>query len=65
MAAKLAGHLDLPADVSLEHPAGKLDVRLERREGFADPVAYVVRTARALFEGSVLVKRRALEAQAR
>jgi 2-methylaconitate cis-trans-isomerase PrpF len=55
-----AEHLALPADVRLEHPSGRLDLRLERRAGCVEPVALVLRTARRLFEGSVLVKREAL-----
>ncbi len=55
-----AGHLELPADLRLEHPSGHLDLRLERRAGCVEPVALVLRTARRLFEGSVLVKREAL-----
>jgi len=61
VAAAVAGKVELPADLGLEHPSGRLDVRLERRAGYAEPVAYVVRTARRIFEGSVLVKRSALE----
>lgn len=61
VAAALAGPLGMPAVLSLEHPSGRMDVRLERLPGYADPVAFVVRTARRLFEGSVLVKREAFE----
>jgi hypothetical protein len=63
VAASLAGDVGLPGDLHLEHPSGRLSVRLERLAGYADPVAFVVRTARRLFEGSVLVKRAALEAR--
>jgi 2-methylaconitate cis-trans-isomerase PrpF len=61
VAAALAGDVGIPADLDLEHPSGRLRVRLERLAGYADPVAFVVRTARRLFEGSVLIKRQALE----
>jgi len=61
VAAAVAGTASLPADLGLEHPSGRLDVRLERREGYAEPVAYVVRTARRIFEGSALVPRSSLE----
>jgi 2-methylaconitate cis-trans-isomerase PrpF len=60
IAAELAGRIDLPATLAFEHPSGHLDVRLERRDGAAQPVAAIVRTARRLFEGAVLVKRSAL-----
>jgi 2-methylaconitate cis-trans-isomerase PrpF len=60
IAADIAGRIDLPATLSFEHPSGHLEVRLERRDGTAQPVASIVRTARRLFEGAVLVKRSAL-----
>jgi hypothetical protein len=50
----------LPADLRIEHPSGHLDVRLERHPDYAEPAAFVVRTARRLFEGHVLVKRSVL-----
>jgi 2-methylaconitate cis-trans-isomerase PrpF len=61
IAAEIAGRIELPATLSFEHPSGRLDVRLERREGAAQPVAAIVRTARRLFEGAVLVKRSVLK----
>ncbi|HXW23935.1 MAG TPA: 4-oxalomesaconate tautomerase [Xanthobacteraceae bacterium] len=60
IAHAIAGRIDLPATLSFEHPSGHLEVRLERRDGIAQPVAAIVRTARRLFEGAVLVKRSAL-----
>jgi 2-methylaconitate cis-trans-isomerase PrpF len=60
LAATLAGHISLPADLRIEHPSGRLDVRLEKHPDYAEPAAFVVRTARRLFEGHVLVKRSAL-----
>ena len=60
VAAEVAGAIDLPATLSFEHPSGHLEVRLERRVGAAQPVASIVRTARRLFEGAVLVQRSAL-----
>lgn len=57
VAAALAGALTLPAELAIEHPSGRLLVRLERRAGHAEPVALVLRTTRRLFEGAVLVKR--------
>jgi 2-methylaconitate cis-trans-isomerase PrpF len=58
--AVLAGNIALPADLRIEHPSGHLDVRLEKHPDYAEPAAFVVRTARRLFEGHVLVKRSAL-----
>jgi 2-methylaconitate cis-trans-isomerase PrpF len=60
VAAALAGELTLPADLALEHPSGRLVVRLEGRAGHAEPLASILRTTRRLFEGSVLVKRHVL-----
>jgi 2-methylaconitate cis-trans-isomerase PrpF len=58
--ATLVGPRSLPADLRIEHPSGHLDVRLEKHPDHAEPAAFVVRTARRLFEGHVLVKRSAL-----
>jgi 2-methylaconitate cis-trans-isomerase PrpF len=58
--AVLVGLRSLPADLRIEHPSGHLDVRLEKHADYAEPAAFVVRTARRLFEGHVLVKRSAL-----
>jgi 2-methylaconitate cis-trans-isomerase PrpF len=58
--AALAGNIALPADLRIEHPSGHLDVRLETHPDHAEPAAFVVRTARRLFEGHVLVKRSVL-----
>lgn len=48
----------VPASLALEHPTGQMDVRLEIPEGSTEPVVFVTRTCRRLFEGSVLVRRR-------
>jgi 2-methylaconitate cis-trans-isomerase PrpF len=56
LAAEIAGSIELPATLSFEHPAGQIEARLERRDGAPYPVASLVRTARRLFEGAVLVK---------
>ena len=61
VAADLVGNLALPADVSIEHPSGKMDVRLEKHPDYSEPAAFVVRTTRRIFEGHVLVKRSTLE----
>jgi hypothetical protein len=53
--AEIAGTPSMPVDVIIEHPSGRLQVRLEQRPGEEAPVAYLVRTARRLFEGRVLV----------
>src|SRR5262249_12624234 len=58
--AALVGNIALPADLRIEHPSGQLDVRLEKHPDYVEPAAFVVRTARRLFEGHVLVKRSAL-----
>ncbi len=54
--ADAAGNPTLPADIVIEHPSGTMQVRLEQRAGETAPVAYLVRTARRLFEGRVLVR---------
>lgn len=53
--AEVSGTPKLPVDLVIEHPSGRLQVRLEQRPGDKAPVAYLVRTARRLFEGKVLV----------
>lgn len=53
VAADLIGEIDLPRTLTIEHPSGRLDVKLERVAGRAEPVASLVRTARRLFEGAV------------
>ncbi len=54
--ADAAGNPKVPADIVIEHPTGSIQVRLESRAGETAPVAYLVRTARRLFEGRVLVR---------
>ena len=54
--ADAANNPTLPADIVIEHPSGSIQVRLEHRAGENAPVAYLVRTARRLFEGRVLVR---------
>ncbi|WP_306875784.1 PrpF domain-containing protein [Neorhizobium galegae] len=49
----LRGVKNPPATVSIEHPSGKIDVRFSFRNGIA--VAGILRTARRLFEGRILV----------
>lgn len=57
----LAG-LAFPADLSFEHPTGRMDIRVEiepqAEDGAGLPVVFVTRTCRRLFEGAVLVRRR-------
>jgi 2-methylaconitate cis-trans-isomerase PrpF len=47
----------LPADLTLEHPTGRMDVRVAIPKGAASPAVYVMRTCRRLFEGAVLARR--------
>jgi 2-methylaconitate cis-trans-isomerase PrpF len=54
--ADIAGNPTVPVDFVIEHPTGSIQVRLENRDGETAPVAYLVRTARRLFEGKVLVR---------
>ena len=56
--AEVACTPKLPVDMVIEHPSGRLQLRLEQRPGEKAPVAYLVRTARRLFEGKVLVQLR-------
>lgn len=53
IAAETAGALATPADIRMEHPSGFLDIRVEHRDG--KPIAMVVRTARRIMEGVVIV----------
>lgn len=53
--AEVAGTPKMPVDIVIEHPSGRMQVRLEQRPLDKTPVAFVVRTARRLFEGRVLV----------
>jgi 2-methylaconitate cis-trans-isomerase PrpF len=54
--AEAAGTPKLPADIVIEHPTGNMQVHLELPPGSAAPIAYIVRTARRIFEGRVLVE---------
>lgn len=56
VAAELAGRVALPTTVTIEHPSGRLDVRLDIPAGRDEPVASLVRTARRLFEGAVFAR---------
>jgi len=56
LAHAVAGDRALPAMFAIEHPSGRLEVTLDHHPDYAEPAAYVVRTARRLFEGHVLVK---------
>lgn len=56
LAAAMVGAQALPADVALEHPSGRLTVRLEPSANRQAPLAAVQRTARRLFEGSVFAR---------
>lgn len=55
LAARIAGPIALPHDLHIEHPSGSLTLRVERPDAAASPIVYILRTARRLFEGAVLV----------
>jgi 2-methylaconitate cis-trans-isomerase PrpF len=57
IAADMAGPIALPDDITIEHPSGRITVRLEPNSRQAAPVASVQRTARKLFEGAVFARR--------
>jgi hypothetical protein len=48
----------IPATLALEHPTGRMNVRVDIPEGSKSPAVYVMRTCRRLFEGAVLVRQR-------
>lgn len=50
--------LRLPADLTFEHPSGRMAVRVETNPATGEPVVFVTRTCRRLFEGAALVRRR-------
>lgn len=54
VAFEQAGRPTVPAQIQIEHPAGRLDVQLEMRNGTI--TAGLVRTARRLFEGYAFAK---------
>jgi 2-methylaconitate cis-trans-isomerase PrpF len=56
VASALIGEIALPRTLTIEHPSGRLDVKLESVAGSAEPVASLVRTARRLFEGAVFAR---------
>ena len=51
--------LRLPVELALEHPTGRMDVRVERDPATGEPAVFVMRTCRRLFEGAALVRRSA------
>lgn len=61
VAATLVGRFTMPGDITFEHPAGRLTVRLdpartEAGAGQSAPTASILRTARRLFEGTVFAR---------
>ena len=48
----------MPADLALEHPTGRMDVRVAVPQGAMSPAVYLMRTCRRLFEGAVLARRK-------
>ncbi|WP_171015742.1 4-oxalomesaconate tautomerase [Devosia sp. FKR38] len=67
MAATVAGTVvarslnnwSAPAELTFEHPTGRMTVRVEHQALGNVPVVYVMRTCRRLFEGSALIRRKA------
>lgn len=51
--AQIAGAIELPRTIAIEHPMGFIEVALNREPGQEHPRACLVRTARRLFEGYV------------
>lgn len=45
----------LPADIAIEHPSGRLLLHVEQEPERSGPTVSVVRTARRIFEGTLLV----------
>jgi len=56
LTAEVAGKIDLPKTIAIEHPMGFIEVALDRVEGQEHPRASLVRTARKLFEGYVYAR---------
>ena len=56
LAAELAGAVQPPCTLTLEHPSGTLDLHMEQRPGESEARISVVRTARRLFEGNVFAR---------
>jgi 2-methylaconitate cis-trans-isomerase PrpF len=56
IASRLLGASNRPAAVTIEHPSGTLDLRLETPPGGGEPTVFVLRTARRLFEGAVFAR---------
>jgi 2-methylaconitate cis-trans-isomerase PrpF len=56
IASAVAGAINLPETITIEHPSGLIDVRLEKAHDRPEPVASLVRTARRLFEGAVFAR---------
>jgi 2-methylaconitate cis-trans-isomerase PrpF len=48
----------LPSVLALEHPTGRMEVRVGIPAGSNQPAVYVMRTCRRLFEGAVLARPR-------
>jgi 2-methylaconitate cis-trans-isomerase PrpF len=53
----MTGPIALPDDITIEHPSGRIAVRLEPDQKQTVPVASIQRTARKLFEGAVFARR--------
>ena len=58
IASEVASPVDLSGLLTIEHPSGRLALRLEQAAGANEPVVSVLRTSRRLFEGAVIVPSR-------
>lgn len=55
IASALVVPAPIPRTITIEHPSGRLDMRMEQPDGVAAPIASVLRTARRIFEGRIFV----------
>jgi 2-methylaconitate cis-trans-isomerase PrpF len=55
LAAEIAGTPKMPVNLVMEHASGQVIVRLEPGKNGGAPTAFAVRTARRIFEGSIIV----------
>ena len=55
IAAAMAGPVNLPADLTLEHTSGQTTMRVDQTPD-GTPRVYVVRSARRIFEGTLIVE---------
>ena len=55
IAHQIAGQHELPVNIGIEHPSGRIDIRMEISSDNGTPVAMAVRTARRIMEGTLIV----------